>query len=343
MDFDEADIRKIVDNIAKWQDGMSELCMKMMNTIESQAEKIDNLEKRLEVITDIARVNRWRIESLPFEMMDDDYKDMFFKPHILSVEETRRQIIENRKSISRFGDGEFAVIQGVDRWNFQNASVGLAEKLRMVLESNDLDMMIGLNPNFYSNLIGLSEGDADGVRSYMRPEVRRFHCSLLDRNRIYGNALLYRIEDGKDVNELKKMWEKQDCIFVEGIYTRMGVGNNLFDNCANIERILCPARNAFDKYDDILSEVMKQPKSKLILIALGPTATALAYDLYKEGYWVIDIGHIDLVYEKYIAGASSLLEVKIPYKYCTRDEIGEPRHIEEIDNETYQEQIIARI
>lgn len=32
---------------------------------------------------------------------------------------------------------------------------------------------------------------------------------------------------------------------------------------------------------------------RLILIALGMTATVLAYDLSKAGFWAIDIGHID--------------------------------------------------
>ena len=35
----------------------------------------------------------------------------------------------------------------------------------------------------------------------------------------------------------------------------------------------------------------------MFLIALGPTATILAYDLYKLGYQALDIGHVDLEYE----------------------------------------------
>jgi len=30
---------------------------------------------------------------------------------------------------------------------------------------------------------------------------------------------------------------------------------------------------------------------------LGPTTTVLAYDLYKNGYQAIDIGHVDLEHE----------------------------------------------
>ena len=123
----------------------------------------------------------------------------------------------------------------------------------------------------------------------------------------------------------------------------MGVGNDLFDNCKSIERILCPSENAIDRYDDIMDAVLKQPKDKLILLALGPTATALSYDLFKEGYWSVDIGHIDLYYEKYIRNLSLLQDVSIPFKYCSWDEIGERRQIEDITDPVYQTQVIERI
>ena len=54
--------------------------------------------------------------------------------------------------------------------------------------------------------------------------------------------------------------------------------------------------------NQILIFIIKQKlsKNKLILIALGPTATVLSYDLYKLGYHVIDIGHADIEYEWFL-------------------------------------------
>ena len=37
----------------------------------------------------------------------------------------------------------------------------------------------------------------------------------------------------------------------------MGVGNDLFDNVNSIKRVLVPSVNAFDKYDEILEEILK--------------------------------------------------------------------------------------
>ena len=39
------------------------------------------------------------------------------------------------------------------------------------------------------------------------------------------------------------------------------------------------------------------PKDKLFILALGPMATVLAYDLARLGYRALDLGHIDIEYE----------------------------------------------
>ena len=82
----------------------------------------------------------------------------------------------------------------------------------------------------------------------------------------------------------------------------------IFDNTNSIERILCPPVNAFEKYDTILEQVKKYGTQKLILIALGHTATVLTYDLAIAGYQAIDIGHVDIEYEWYKLGAKRKLK-----------------------------------
>ena len=37
-----------------------------------------------------------------------------------------------------------------------------------------------------------------------------------------------------------------------------------------------------------------------MLIALGPTATILAYDLAEKGVQALDVGHIDIEYEWFL-------------------------------------------
>ncbi len=327
----------------KWQGGINLLMQQMLDLVTQQREIGDSNEKELRKLWEYAMINRYRIDSLPFELQDPDYKSFFYKPRILSKAETIRQIVEEHKSIARLGDGEFAAIVGQKRWNFQGISEVLAERLKEVLASDDEGLLVGLHPTFYMNLSDINEDDADGVRAYMRPMVRRLHARLLDPEKIYGDAKFNNINTEEDVTVLKSIWNGLDCVFVEGYQTGMGVGNDLFDNCKSIERILGPAENAIDRYDEIFKEACKQPKDKLMLLALGPTATVLAYDLYKAGYQAVDLGHADLAYEGFIRKTPNMYSVNIPFKYCSIDERVSGREIEPINDPVYKSQIVSTI
>ncbi len=329
--------------LRRWQESVNGLLQQMLDLLTQQSNLQSGYEDELKSLKQYASINRYRIDSLPFELKDPDHHSFFFKPHILSKDETRRQLADEGRSFARLGDGEFAAIVGQKRWNFQGESELLGARLKEVLSSNEEGLLIGLHPTFYMNLSDIPEDEADGVRAYMRPMVRRLHAELLDRDKIYGDALFHNIANDDDVKTLQKIWDDRDCVFIEGIHTCMGVGNDLFDNCRSIERILGPAENAIDKYDEIMEAAVRQPKDKLILLALGPTATVLAYDLYKEGYQSIDIGHIDLIYESYLRKLPNLNAVSIPFKYCRSDECVAGRIIEESADPKYRSQIVAVI
>ena len=138
---------------------------------------------------------------------------------------------------------------------------------------------------------------------------------------------------------MKSIWDKRDVVIIEGEQSRLGVGNNLFDNMKSIQRILCPTKNAFNKYNYILDEAKTLSKDKLILIALGPTATVLAYDLNKLGYQAIDVGHVDIEYEWFLMKATE--KVKLQNKYVNEGK-GNINIIDEKDI-SYNEQIIKVI
>lgn len=93
---------------------------------------------------------------------------------------------------------------------------------------------------------------------------------------------------------LKKIKDDRDIVFIEGEFSRLGVGNDLFDNAKSIKRILAPVTNAYVCYDKIIQQAKLLDKNVLILLALGATATCLAYDLCREGYQSIDIEHVDI-------------------------------------------------
>lgn len=170
---------------------------------------------------------------------------------------------------------------------------------------------------------------------------------LLDLDKAYYDAYLTRpyimMRDkshaGEDFRELKSLWEKRDCVIVEGSYTRMGVGNDLFDNANSIERIICPSENAWDAYDRILEAVKSVDKDKLIVISLGPAATVLAYDLHKLGYQALDIGHIDNEYEWFLQNTEE--RILIPGKYV--HEVRGGNQVEVVPDEKYEKEIRVKV
>ncbi len=128
-------------------------------------------------------------------------------------------------------------------------------------------------------------------------------------------------------------------LVIEGSKSRVGVGNSLFSNAAEIKRILCPSVNAFDAYQEILAQACAVPKDYLILIALGPTATVLAYDLYKAGYQAVDIGHIDIEFEWFLRKSDQ--REQIPGKFVA--EVGGMEEDTLKDDALYSAQIIHTV
>ncbi len=266
---------------------------------------------------------------------------------IASPEETINKIISEKCSISRFGDGEFDMICGTGM-KYQKYDSKLAKRLKQVLESNESGLLIGIN-----NVIDLeySEKYNDFASNFWKKWLQNNKFKLLkmlSKNKQYYSSNITRFYiDYKDksnvkqyVKKLQEIWDKQEIIIVEGKYSRLGVGNDLFNNAKTISRIICPEKDAFEIYDEILKEISKIDKNKLILLALGPTATVLAYDLYKMGYRAIDIGHVDIEYEWFLRKAKE--KIKIDTKYVTEVKDGE-NDIKDIEDKKYEKEIISNL
>lgn len=273
-------------------------------------------------------------DNLGWEINDRKFLDKLWYPQIMSIEDAIEDIVTNHKSIARFGDGEFGIMCGVQRWRFQKNDEVLANRLKEVLHSKRGDVLIGLI-DFYGDFGSWTDSAANGARLYLTPEVRKQHYALLERDRLYANTSISRNESWEQVRNQIRIWEGRDCVFIEGYQTRMGVGNDLFDNAKSIVRILCLAESAFDQYEEIYNEAIKQPKDRLMLIALGPTASVLAYDLATLGYQAVDIGHADISYEWLIKGKRA----RIPNKYTNEEPGG--FIVEEIHDTEYEAQVIA--
>ena len=251
----------------------------------------------------------------------------------------------NHVSVSRFGDGELKLLSG-NNTDFQNVNLKMIDKLREVLNSDEDNHIVCL-PHPWKTVFSFKYSVFEYWSSYLNYNLNEVILPLIDMDKKYYDASFTRfyIDYRNDSNArkvlplLKKIWNKQSICIIEGEYSRLGVGNDLFDNAHDIVRIICPATNAFDVYDRILKKVDTLSKESLILIALGMTATCLAYDLSKKGFWAIDIGHVDIEYEWFKMKATSRIPVLNKYvaesceRFITDDKI----------DVKYESQIIEKI
>lgn len=267
------------------------------------------------------------------------------KIHILNEEETVEKIIKEKKSVARFGDGEFKWIMNIEQHSFQKNSDKLSKRLLEVLNKNDENLLLCV-PRGINNISEYTKNSKMFWKTFVRRHGKKI-IHMLNKNYTYGDTNFTRwyleYEDKKNaikrLENNKKIWNDREIVIIEGEKTRMGVGNDLFENTKSIKRILVPSTDAFEIYDKILNEAKKIEKNKLILLAIGPTATILAGDLSKEGYQAIDIGHIDIEYEWYLKNASE--KIPIAGKYVNESKIHDDNL--QLHDSKYEKSIICKL
>ncbi len=249
-----------------------------------------------------------RINNLLYELADPRTLQNVKLPKILGINESIDEVIATGKSVARYGDGEFKLLMG-ESIGFQKANPVLAKRLKEIIKNEDDKVLVGI-----VDIFGYCGTD------YWRKIImlcRETLYKYINFSNTYLNANLARCfifeteaEGVAYYEKLKSIWKDKDIVIVEGAGSRLGVGNDLFAGAKSIQRILCPIKNAFSKYDEILSECTKISKDKLFILALGPTATVLAYDLAQKGYRAIDIGHLDTCYESFLRKSDKFVHVE---------------------------------
>ncbi len=237
-------------------------------------------------------LDRWIVRS-------NKSKIAHFVDHYPAVKrelETVEYIVEHRASIGRFGDGEFNMCIGRHK-SFQTYDDALVKRLKEVLSSEDENFLVGINT---------IQAEHDLSDIWKKFVVRRGNrvLKLLDPHRVYDSSTITTVfpQDPacfeRYVEKLKAIWHNRKVVFVVGRNSRFFFEKELFDNVRCHEFIYGPAQNAFSVYDELLNQVARYDTEWLVLIALGPTATIMAYDLYRKGYQAIDLGQTPSKYHK---------------------------------------------
>lgn len=291
---------------------------------------------------------RLRLQNIKYEL-PEELRNVT-TPLIDSGEAAIDKVVQEQKSLVRFGDGEFEIIFQRDRAGFQQKSEKLSKRLKEVLQSEEAKVLIGI-ADVYGSLEMYEDDAAYGIRKYLTPEKRNEIMECLDMKRTYYDAyltrpyIIYKEKEkaGDKFRKLKSIWKNRNVILIEGRGTRFGVGNDLLGEALSVKRILAPEKNAFKKYDEIFEKACEVPQifqvdNPIYLTALGPAATIMTYDLAMRGYQAIDIGHVDIEYEWFLRGCNERID--IPQK-SVNEVLGGER-IQEIQDTKYEKEIIFR-
>ena len=235
-----------------------------------------------------------------------------------SDEETVSLIVKERKSLSRFGDGEFMWMSGERIASFQDYSAEFARDLTLAFKNGNENLLVGIP-------YGVFDSSKCNINAKMHWRIIRSNfisrlVKFMDVNRVYSDASITRpYIDYRDRN----------------------YSASIFDNATSIKRIICPAENAYSKLEAIKSSIrLNVEKDTLILGALGPTASILASQLCDEGYQFVDIGHVDVEYMWYLRHA--ILRETIEGKYVNESGVRTCSNLYDKDM-GYQSSIIDKV
>lgn len=217
-------------------------------------------------------------------------------PKVKTIDETINEIVNNKKSIARYGDGEY-FLAFYRHIGFQKKDKALQKKLIEILQNKNKYCIVGI-PEFRKERL---------TKFWKQFWFENFYNvkAVLNLNTTYYNQSISREINLSQINQLKKAWENRPVVFVTGKGSRFDVKHEIFNNISSSTSVYGLPKNSWENYSSVYNEVVtisQNLKDPLVIIALGPTATVLAYDLSLLGIQGLDIGHITNVYDKIVYG-----------------------------------------
>lgn len=263
---------------------------------------------------------------------------------ILGILDTLNYILAHNSSVARFGDGEMDIITG-HSIPYQDYDENLANELKDIISSESNESLVVCLSDVFEGLDRYNQSAVDFWKQHLNNNY--IYYKSLCKAPWYGSTFISRpymdLVDKSLSNmyfkNIKNLWDERDVLIVEGVNSRSGVGNDLFDNANSVERIICPSKNAYSKIDEIESLIEMHADNKLVLLILGPTAKVLAKRLSIKKIQAIDMGHINSEYEWFKMKATT--KVKLDHKHTAEHNFDE--NITFIEDDTYNSQIVERI
>lgn len=187
---------------------------------------------------------------------------------VLPILESLKYIKHNHASVVRFGDGEIDLMTG-HSIPYQDYNEKLAKRLQQILQTKSDEKLLVCLPDVFSNMDRYNQNARHfWERHFLK--YSEFYLNCCDAP-FYGSTFISRpyidlIDKSPSeayFESLKELWRGKDLLIVEGATSRSGVGNDLFVAASSIKRLVCPSKNAFQYYDEILrlTEKMRRTAS----------------------------------------------------------------------------------
>jgi hypothetical protein len=204
---------------------------------------------------------------------------------------------EQRASFARYGDGELEIMIGRGI-SFQEYHPELARRLRAILRAATPQFLIGI-PNFAA----LQIKSAERKRRWER--YRCMFSHLVRRDAPYHSAFVSRpaaigLESVEYFRTFESLWTGRDVVLVHN--SAAVASHPLFREARSVRHVACAAQHAFREYPALLERAtaFHATPGILFLIAAGPTAGVLAWDLAQRGAQALDIGHLTNTYDEFL-------------------------------------------
>ncbi len=216
----------------------------------------------------------------------------------LDREATVREILAQKKSFIRYGDGEFDIMEGRSI-HYQIYTPALKEALRDILdtyiaEKGNTEYLVGM-PHAFLKPSGRFMLKSRRLLSCWS-HTRYFFKKQFDHSVCYGDAFLFS-EDGEavyrhiwtDAAPDQAVFVHHDPVYAEqfektyripAVFVRI-LPENAFGEIERIYRDVCGHVSGADALD----------KRVIVLISAGPCGKVLAHRLAQRGIWAIDTGH----------------------------------------------------
>lgn len=216
----------------------------------------------------------------------------------LSAEETMNQITK-RRSLIRFGDGEFGIYRQKDI-HYQKWSPELQiafEVIKNEYETNyeNCPYLLAVPKRFLS----INGFQLMKKRVYVSSwaESRYDFKKNFRKDIPYGDSFLF---ERNNRNIYSEIWENETCpeniIFIHNSKKYAEYFEKTYSK--KVTFIQCPSKDAFEKLDELEALVRNMfeekhwiPEDAMLTISAGPAGKVLTYRMSKLGYWCIDAGH----------------------------------------------------